>query len=114
MPNATGTAAVSPGVLLFTVPLNKKGKIDAINIDNEGTHGRIQFILQDNFSQDVSANNNAVTARAAEPWTEAVDQNAGGFWDVFSLGKIELLGSVYLIASVTDAAAVANVQFHFE
>lgn len=114
MPNCSATAntVAQP---LFTVPLNMKGKIDAIKIDNgKGTHGRIQFKIRDSFFQDVSINNNVVNARYAEPWVASVPQNEYFSENVLSLEKIELMGVVTLIADAIDALVPVNIQFHFE
>jgi Na+-transporting methylmalonyl-CoA/oxaloacetate decarboxylase beta subunit len=99
---------------LFAVPLHMKAVIDDINIDNQGTSGKITVQLEDDFTQDISATLAAPAGRSAFPFQTTVAQNASVSADKNTVDQIRCLGNVGAICSATDAGCVIEVFYHFE
>jgi hypothetical protein len=110
------TARVTANVAvqaLFQVPLHKKAKIDAINIDNQSA-GAITVQLEDDFTEDISNTTGAPTARSAFPFQVTIPATTSFSADENSVREIECLGNLGAICSAISAACAIIVNYHYE
>jgi hypothetical protein len=106
----TANTAVQP---LFQVPLNMKGIIDSVTIDNQSAVAET-VQLEDDFTQDISNLVGAPVARSAFPFQATVGAGLTDVANELSTKKIECLGNVGAICSAIQALCAIIVTYHFE
>ncbi len=97
---------------LFTTPKHIKGKLSAVNIDNQSGAART-IQIQDVFTPDASAGTPGPLAQTRYRLQVTVPGTASLSFDEKSLKDIECLGAVGALADAVAAACVIVVNYHF-
>lgn len=104
---------LSGQAILFTTPAHVKGKITALNIDQQGasTH---RIILRDTFTADASAGTPTPTAQLKDRLQVTLVPGTVFSADRKSLEDIEFLGVASAIGDTLDSGCVIFANYHFE
>ncbi len=103
---------LSGQALLFSTPKNVKGKITALNIDQQGASTRV-IQITDTFTPDASAAVTTPTVQIKTRLQVTLVQGTVFSADRKSLEDIECLGSVYAVGDVLDSGCVIFGNYHF-
>ena len=98
--------------LLFVTPLNMKAIIDSIVADNKALVD-VQMQLEDDFQQDVSANNGVVNALSAFPYQVTLPAGVT-YRDTPPNDDTVCLGNVYAVCDSIQAACAIVINYHLE
>ncbi len=110
----TKTARVTANTALqalFSVPLHMKGKIIAIDVNNQGTSGAIKVQIQDIFTPSVGIVNASPVQQTKYRMEATVPQNQMFSEDIMSLEDTECLGAVSAICNAIDANCTIIVRY---
>jgi len=105
--NLSGTA------ILFTTPKHVKGKITALNVDNQGASSHT-IILTDTFTPDASAGVASPTVQIKQRFQTTLVKGVVFSADENSLRDIECLGAVHAVGDTLDSGCVIIANYHFE
>lgn len=112
MPTAKVTANTAAQTL-WTTPKHKKGKLTALNIDNQGSAKRT-IKIQDVFTPDPSTGVPSPTEHTLERVQVSVDVGLSASLDEASLENVEFLGTAKAVADAADAGCVIIAVYTFE
>lgn len=104
---------LSGQALLFTTPKHVKGKITALNVDNQGASSHT-IILTDTFTPDASAGVTTPTVQIKQRFQTTLVKGVTFSADENSLKDIECLGAVYSLGDTLDSGCVVIANYHFE
>jgi hypothetical protein len=113
MANTRVVSDLSGQAVLFTTPKHVKGKITALNIDNQGASSHT-IILTDTFTPDASAGVASPTAQLKTRLQVTLVKGEVFSADEQSLRDIECLGVVGAVGDTLDSGCVIIANFHFE
>jgi hypothetical protein len=112
MATATATAdSAGTGAALFSVPLNQKGNISAIDIDNGGGSQAHTIQILDGFTPNAGINYPSPSLQSKIRAQITVPMGSFISLDELSLKDCECLGVVTALADVTDAGCGIVVRY---
>lgn len=106
-------SALSGQAVIFTAPTIQKGRISALNVDQQGGSTRV-IQLTDTFTPDASAGTTSPTAQRKTLLQVTLDVGTVYSADVNSLKDIEVLGICEAVGDVLDSGCVITVNYNFK
>lgn len=113
MANTRVVSNLSGQALLFTTPEHVKGKITALNVDQQGASTR-QIRITDTFTPDASAGVATPTVQIKTRLQVTLAVGTVFTADEKSLKDIECLGAVHSVGDALDSGCVIITNYHFE
>ena len=113
MANTRVISDISGQALLFHTPKNLKGKITALNIDQQGASTRA-ILLIDTFTPDASAANASPSVQRKTRFQVTLNQGTVFPADKNSLEDFESMGDLYAQGDAIDSGCVVVANYHFE
>lgn len=113
MANTRVVSNLSGQAQLFTTPAHLKGKITALNIDQQGASSHV-IRITDTFTPDASTGTPSPTAQIKTRLQVTLVQGTVFTADKNSLKDIECLGVVHAVGDTLDSGCVIFANYHFE